>query len=100
MTLVAASAFRVHPGRLGELLENLKMVKKAVEHAGGTYSVRRQIVGPQPNNIFAVAQYPDWNALAKVRSDAELRQLLERVRSNPNPAAELLASSILEDVPL
>ena len=100
MTVVAASVFRVQPGRLGDLLENLKMVKKAVERAGGTYSVRRQIVGPQPNHVFAVAQYPDWNALAKVRSDTELRQLLERVRSNPNPAAELLTSSILEDVPL
>ena len=100
MTVVAVSMLRVQPGRLGEVLENLRMIKKAVERAGGTYTVRRQIVGPQPNNIFAVAQYPDWSALAKARSDTELRQLMERVRSNSNPAAELLTSSILEDVPL
>ena len=57
-----------------ELFENLKMAKKAAERAGGTYAVRREVVGPQPNYIITVAQYPDWSHLGKVRSDPEVQK--------------------------
>jgi hypothetical protein len=100
MAVTSVNVFRVHPGRLNELLENLKTVKKVVERAGGTYSLRRQVYGPQPNSIFAVAQYPDWSGLAKVRSDPEIRQFMDRNRANTNPASEMVTSTILEDVPL
>ncbi len=100
MAITVATMFRVRPGKQSELFETLKTVKKAVERAGGTYAVRRQFAGPQPNNIIAVAQYPDWGHLGKVRSDPEVQKLLDRVRSSSDPAAEALTTTIFEDVAL
>jgi hypothetical protein len=100
MVVTAVFVFRVHPGKWNEFLERSKTIKKLVEKAGGTYSLRRQVYGAQPGHVAGVAQYPDWNALAKVRSDPEFVKNLERVRTMADPAAEPVAASIFEDVPL
>jgi hypothetical protein len=98
MAITVATMLRVRPGKQNELFESLKMVKKIVERAGGTYAVRREVAGPQPNNIVGVAQYPDWGGLGKVRSDPELQKLLDRIRSSSDPAAEPVTTAIFEDV--
>ena len=98
MAITSALTLKVRPGKEKQLLEVLKTVKKIVERAGGTYAVRREVVGPQPNNILAVAQYPDWGHLGKVRSDPEYQKLADGLRSNSDPAAEAVASTIFEDV--
>jgi hypothetical protein len=96
----SAVNFHVHPGRYADLFEALKTVKKIVERAGGTFTVNRQAIGPQPGNVVALSQYADWGALAKVRSDPEFVQFLETIRNNPNPAADIVASSVFDEVVL
>jgi uncharacterized protein (DUF1330 family) len=98
MAITVATMLKVRPGKQSDLFETLKAVKKAVERAGGTYAVRREFAGPQPNNIIAVAQYPDWSHLGKVRSDPELQKTMDRVRSSSDPAAEVVTTTIFEDV--
>ncbi len=98
MAITVATMLKVRPGKGHELFENLKTVKKAVERAGGTYAVRREVAGPQPNSIITVAQYPDWGHLGKVRSDPELQKLIDRLRSSSDPAAEAMTTTIFEDV--
>jgi hypothetical protein len=98
MAIIVANMLKVRPGKEKELFEVLKSVKKIVERAGGTYAVSREVVGPQPNNILAVAQYPDWGHFGKVRSDPELQKLLGGLRSNSDPAAEPVTTAIFEDV--
>ena len=98
MAIRAVTILKVRPGKEKEIFDTLKAVKKLVEHAGGTYSVSREVVGPQPNHIVAVAQYPDWSHVGKMRSDPELLKLMDRIRSSSDPAAEAVSSAILEDV--
>jgi hypothetical protein len=98
MAITVALMLKVRPGKQNELFETLRSVKKAVERAGGTYAVRREVAGPQPNNLITVAQYPDWSYLGKVRSDPEFMKVMERVRSSADPAAEAQTATIFEDV--
>ena len=100
MAVILVATFHVRPGRHGELFEALKIPKRIVERAGSTFNVRRQAFGAQPNDVVAVAQHADWAAFAKVRSDPELVQFLERQRGNNNPAADLVATAVYEDVAL
>jgi hypothetical protein len=92
--------FHVRPGKYSQLFEVLKTIKKIVERAGGTLIVNREVFGPQPGNVVAVGQYPDWGTFAKFRSDAELEQFLERMRSNTDPPADVVASAVFEEVAL
>ena len=98
MAITVGTMLKVRPGKQNELFETLRTVKKAVERAGGTYSVRREVAGPQPNGIITVAQYPDWGHLGKFRSDPELQKLMDRIRSSSDPAAEPVTTTIFEDV--
>ena len=88
MVVSAVLNFRPRDGRLGEQLENLKAVKRLVERAGGTFRVHRQLFGAQANTLVAVSEYKDWNGFAKLRSDSEFLQLVDRIRSSANPAAD------------
>lgn len=99
MSIAAVVSFRPRDGRLGEQLENLKAVKRLVERAGGTFRVHRQIFGAQANTLIAVSEYKDWNGLAKLRSDPEFLQLVDRIRSGPNPAADLIGADVYEELP-
>jgi quinol monooxygenase YgiN len=100
MTVTTVVAFHVRPGKEGQLLEAIKTVKKIVERAGGTMKVSRQVFGPQPGDVVAVAEYADWSPLAKLRSDPELQQFLERMRNNPEAPAELVVAAAFEEVAL
>lgn len=100
MGITVATTLRVMPGKQNQLFETLKAIKKVVEDNGGTYAIRREVAGPQPNAIIAVAQYPDWSNYGKVRSDTELQKLMERNRNSSDPAAEVVTTLILEDVAL
>ena len=44
-----------------------------------------------------VSEYKDWNGFAKVRSDPEFSQLVERIRASANPAADLVGGDIYEE---
>lgn len=99
MSIAAVVSFRPRDGRLGEQLENLKAVKRLVERAGGTFRVHRQIFGAQANTLIAVSEYKDWNGLAKLRSDPEFLQLVDRIRFGPNPAADLIGADVYEELP-
>ncbi len=46
MAIMSALMLKVRPGKEKDLLELLKTVKKAVERAGGTYAVHREVFGP------------------------------------------------------
>jgi hypothetical protein len=98
MAVSAVLVFRPRDGRLGEQLENLKAVKRLVERAGGTFSVHRQLFGPQVNTLIGVSVYNDWNGFAKLRSDAEFLQLVDRIRSSANPASDILGGELYEEV--
>src|SRR5215472_484441 len=98
MALTYVTRLRVMPGKENELFEILKTVKKAVERAGGTAAVRREVTGPTPGSIIVASQYPDWSNIGKFYSDQELRKLMDIARAQSNPAAELLSSSVLEEV--
>jgi hypothetical protein len=100
MAVRSAVNFHVRPGKYSQLFEVLKTIKKIVERAGGTFIVNREIFGPEAGNIVAVAQYPDWGAFAKFRSDGELEKFLEKVRSNTDPPADVVASAVFEEVAL
>jgi len=100
MAVSAVLNFRPRDGRLGEQLENLKAVKRLVERAGGTFRVHRQLFGAQANTLVAVSEYKDWNGLAKLRSDPEFVQTVDRIRSGPNPAADLVGGDLYEEIPV
>ena len=100
MAVSAVITFRARDGRLGEQLENLKTVKRLVERAGGTFRVHRQLFGTQVNTLVAVSEYKDWNGFAKVRSDPEFAQTVERIRASANPAADIIAGDLYEDLPV
>ncbi len=100
MAISAVITFQIRDGRLGEQLENLKAVKRLVERGGGTFRVHRHTFGQQINTIIAVSEYRDWNGLAKVRSDPEFVQTVERMRSAANPAAEPIGGDLYEEIPL
>ena len=98
MAISAVLSFRPRDGRLGEQLENLKAVKRLVERAGGTFRTHRQLFGAQANTLVAVSEYKDWNGFAKLRSDPEFVKLVERIRSNANPAADIVAGDLYEEL--
>jgi quinol monooxygenase YgiN len=98
MAVSAVITFRVRDGRLGEQLENLKEVKRMVERAGGTFRVHRQLFGSQMNSIVAVSEYKDWAGFAKIRSDKEFTQFVEKIRASSNPASDFVGGDLYEDV--
>jgi hypothetical protein len=98
MAVSAVLSFRTRDGRLGEQLETLKGVKRLVERAGGTFRVHRQLFGPQANTLVGVSEYKDWNGFAKLRSDSEFLQLVDRIRSSANPAADIVSGELYEEV--
>jgi len=98
MAVSAVLSFRARDGRLGEQLENLKGVKRLVERAGGTFRIHRQLFGAQANTLVAVSEYRDWNGFAKLRSDPEFIQLVDRIRSSANPAADIVAGDLYEEL--
>jgi hypothetical protein len=100
MAISAVITFRARDGRLGEQLENLKGIKRLVERAGGTFRVHRQLFGTQVNTLVAVSEYQDWNGFAKLRSDSEFVQLVNRIRSGPNPAADTVGGDLYEELPV
>ena len=100
MAISAVITFRARDGRLGEQLENLKGIKRLVERAGGTFKVHRQVFGAQANTVVAVSEYKDWNGFAKVRSDSEFLQLIDRIRSSANPAADIVGAELFEELPV
>lgn len=100
MAVSAVINFRARDGRLGEQLENFKAIKRLVERAGGTFRVHRQLFGAQTNTLVAVSEYKDWNAFAKLRSDSEFLQLIERIRSSANPAADIIGGELYEELPV
>jgi hypothetical protein len=100
MAISAVLTFRARDGRVGEQLENLKAVKKLVERAGGTFRVHRQLFGGQASTMVAVSEYKDWNGFAKLRSDAEFMKLVDRIRSAPNPAADVVGGDLYEELPV
>jgi hypothetical protein len=100
MPISAVITFRPRDGRMGEQLENLKTVKRLVERAGGTFRVHRQTFGAQANALVAVSEYKDWSGLAKVRSDPEFNQTVERIRSSANPAADIVGGDLYEEIPV
>lgn len=100
MAISAAITFRARDGRLGEQLENLKAIKRLVEGVGGTFRVHRQLFGAQINTLIAVSEYKDWNGFAKVRSDSEFLKAIERIRSSANPAADIIAGELYEEIPV
>jgi len=100
MAVSAVLNFRPRDGRLGEQLESLKAVKRLVERAGGTFRVHRQLFGAQANTLVAVSEYKDWNAFAKLRSDSEFLQLVDRIRSSANPAADIVGGELFEELPI
>ncbi len=98
MALSAVIVFRARDGRLREQLENIKGVKRLVERAGGTLRVHRQLFGAQANALVAVSEYKDWNGFAKLRSDPEFLQLVDRIRSAANPAADIVGGDLYEEL--
>ena len=98
MAISSVVTFRVRDGREGEQVENLKAVKRLVERGGGTFRVHRQRFGSQVNHLVAVSEYKDWNSFAKVRSDPEFSQLVERIRGTANPAADLVGADVYEEL--
>jgi hypothetical protein len=100
MAISSVITFRVRDGRLGEQIESLKALKRVVERGGGTFRVHRQTFGAQANTLVSVSEYKDWNGLAKVRSDPEFVQTVERIRSAPNPPADLVGADMYEEIPL
>ena len=98
MAISSVVTFRVRDGREGEQLENLKAVKRLVERGGGTFRVYRQLFGSQVNHLVVVSEYKDWNGFAKVRSDPEFSQLVERIRGSANPAADLVGGDVYEEL--
>jgi hypothetical protein len=97
MAISSVVTFHVRDGRHGEQVENLKAVKRIVERGGGTFRVHRQVFGSQVNHLVVVSEYKDWNGFAKVRSDPEFSQLVERIRASANPAADLVGGDIYEE---
>ena len=100
MAVSAAITFRAREGRLAEQLENFRAVKQLVEGAGGTFRVHRQLFGAQINTLIAVSEYKDWNGFAKLRSDSEFTQLVDRIRSGANPAADIIGGDLYEELPI
>jgi hypothetical protein len=100
MAVSAVITFRARDGRLSEQLENLKGIKRLVERAGGTFRVHRQLFGTQVNTLVAVSEYKDWNGFAKVRSDPEFAETVQRIRASANPAADIVAGDLYEDLPV
>jgi uncharacterized protein (DUF1330 family) len=98
MAIISVLTLRVRDGKMSEVLENLKTVKRVVERAGGKYQVVQELFGAAPRTLSAISEYPDWNGLAKVRSDPDMQQLMLRLRDTINPSADPLAASIVEDV--
>ena len=91
MAISAVVTFHVRDGRQGEQVENLKAVKRLVERGGGTFRVHRQLFGSQVNHLFIVSEFKDWNGFAKVRSDPEFSQLVERFAEAPTRRLTWLA---------
>ena len=92
--------FRLKAGKEPDLLEAAKTIKKHFDRLGVTLFVVRQVAGPESGNIIGVEQYSDWNHFAKVRSDPEIAQFLDRLRRDANPPWESFTVSISEEVAL
>jgi uncharacterized protein (DUF1330 family) len=98
MAISAVITSRARDGRVSEQLENLKGVKRLVERGGGTFRVHRQLFGSQADTLVAVSEFKDWNAFAKVRTDPEFAQAIERIRSAANPAADIVGRDLYEEL--
>lgn len=46
-----------------------------------------------------MSEYKDRNALAKLRSDPEFVNLVDRIRSSANPAADIVGGDLYEELP-
>jgi len=100
MAIMTVLTVRIRDGKTSQVLEDLKTVKRAVERAGGKYRLVQQVFGANPRTLSSISEYPDWNSIGKLRSDPEMQQLLARIRDNTDPAADPVAASLVEDVPI
>jgi len=100
MAISAVINFRPRDGRIGDQLENLKRVKRLVERAGGTFRVHRQLFGSQANTLVAVSEYKDWNSFSKLRADQDFLKLVESIRSDAKPAADIVGGDLYEEITL
>jgi hypothetical protein len=98
MAISSVVTFHVRDGKHEEQVENLRSVKRLVERGGGTFRVHRQVFGSQVARLVVVSEYKDWNGFAKVRSDPEFSQLVERIRRSANPAADLVGADVYEEL--
>jgi hypothetical protein len=74
-------------------------VKRLVD-ARGTFRIHRQVFRSQVNGLVAVSEYKDWNGFAKVGSDPEFSQLVERMGRSAKPTADLVSADVYEEYTL
>ena len=99
MAISHVNLMRPLPNRLEDFSARIRKAKELFEKNGATVHVYRTVAGSQPNTVLFTSTVDDWDAWAKAAKATEGNaeyQAFERESAN-DPAAEILASGILEE---
>lgn len=102
MAISQSTLLRPLPGRLDDFISRLKTAKNLFEKNGATVRFYRMVAGADSNAVLMSSTVDDWDGWAKAAKATEGSaeyQAFEREAAN-DPAAEVLASGILEEFTL
>jgi len=105
MAAVASIAtWRPRPGRLQDFMAVVVRAKKIHQRLKGTVRVWNSQFGGEPLTVGYVIEVPDWKAhgefTAKLEADAEWLALVAEWSANRDPAADLIQSALVTEVPV
>jgi len=85
-------------------MKNVARAGKIVKRNGGAMRVWNSMYGGEPGTVGIVVETADWKAHgdyhAKLVADSEYQAFLAELNSARDPAADLLVTQVLEEVPI
>jgi hypothetical protein len=102
--LASVATWRPRAGRLQDFMAVLVRAKKIHQRLKGTVRVWNSQIGGEPLTVGYVIEFPDWKAHgefgAKLEADAEWLALVAEWSGNRDPAADLIQSALVSEVPV
>ena len=102
MAVATVHTWRIHPGRLQDVLGNVSEARKVHERLGGRVRVWEAAIGGEPGSLTYVIEHDSMTAYGtftdKLLTDTGWQSFLQRILGGGDPGAELLSSSLFTEL--
>jgi hypothetical protein len=102
MAVVTVHTWRIHPGRLQEVLRNVSEARKIHERLGGRVRMWQTALGGEANSVVYVIEHESMSAYGaftdKLMADNGWQSFLQRIMESEAPGAEHVSSSLLTEL--